>query len=59
MEVKINISLLYTYTLLYAKMLKETETEETLSLVVFIFIIGDISIGGRAFWPFLATSMTR
>ena len=35
-----------TRTLLYAKMLKETETEETLGLVVFIFIIGDISIGG-------------
>ena len=59
MEVKINISLLYTNTLLYAKMLKETETQETLSLVVFIFIIGDISNGGRAVWPFLATSMTR
>ena len=47
--VKINISLLYTYILFYAKMQKETE--ETLSLVVFIFIIGLISIGERASWP--------
>ena len=35
----------FTHVLLYAKMLKETETEET-KLFCAIFIIGGISIGG-------------
>ena len=41
--VNINISLLYLYTVVYAKMLKETE--KTYGFVVIIFIIGGILIG--------------
>ena len=33
-------------------MLKETETEETISFVVIIFIIGGILIGGGVSGPF-------
>ena len=44
--------------MLYAKMLKETETEET-RLFCHILIIGSISVGGGAgsLAPFLATPM--
>ena len=37
---------------LHAKLLKETETEETIVFFVTFFIIGSISIGGGAGpWP--------
>ena len=36
---------------LYAKMLKETETEEAKGFFCYIFIIGNISIGGRSRAP--------
>ena len=35
----------YSLLLLYARMLQETETEETMGFVVIIFIIGGDSIG--------------
>ena len=43
----------YTRILLYAKMLKETETEKNIPLVVILFIIVFfiISIGGRFYPP--------
>ena len=43
--VKISIKLLYSNILLNAKMLQETETKETLSFVVMIFVFGGFSIG--------------
>ena len=60
MVVNGNIIASYCYKriLLYAKMLKDTETEETLGFVVIIFIIGGISIGGtQVSWVPLATPM--
>ena len=44
---------------MYAKLLKETETEDKLGIVVIIFIIGGISIGGAGLLPPLATPMTN
>ena len=55
--VNINLSLLYSYTVVYAETLNEPE--KTYGFVVIIFIIGGISIGrGRAFRPPLATPLT-
>ena len=46
--------------LLYTKMLKEAKTEETLGLVIIIFIIVDISIGRAGLLvPPLALPLTR
>ena len=52
------IAILMTFgSLLYAKMLEETESEETLGFVVIVFIIGGISIGRVV--GHLSTPVTR
>ena len=56
--VNINISLLYSYTVAYVKMLKETE--KTKDFVVIIFIIGGISTGrGASLLPPFAMLVMR
>ena len=53
------ITVVCVYSKLYAKMLKETKTEETIVFFVTFFIIGSISIGGGAGSPLWLRLCTR